>query len=329
MAPRELSEAEKKMDTDGDGRVSKEERRAFKRGAPEAVAGKWGISYALITQLRDSAEPDARAFYDWFQGKVDQYQKNPTAFSDDAFVLEFNQQPWARRYKSTAIQDMDFEARFPDLYRQELDAEVETLRDEVTQFGVQVTDDELRDLAKQRRRFGMNDAQLRNTLAGFAEAKSGDFRGATGELQRNIREWSRRNGLSLTDNLVRDYVLRVQRGDMTEADVLQDLRRTYMAGAYPAWSDRIDAGYDIADIAAPYKERMARLLEIDDTGIDFNDPLLQKGLQGVGSDGKPSVVPLYEFERQVREDPRWQYTNNAYETYTNVGTQLLQMFGFR
>ena len=122
---------------------------------------------------------------------------------------------------------------------------------------------------------------------------------------------------------------RIQAGDTTEFDVLQDLRRTYMAGAYPAWSDRIEAGYDIADIAAPYKQKMADLLEVDPNSIDFNDTLLQRGLQGVDSQGKPRVVPLYEFEKQIREDPRWQYTDNAYSTYTDVGTKLLSMFGFR
>ena len=326
--PEELTAEEKLMDTNGDKKVSKKERRAFKRQAPETVAGKWGISYALINQLK-GGDALAQDFYNWFQGKVNQYISNPTGFSDRAFMLEFDQQPWAQKYKSDAIKDMDFEERFPELYADQLDADVEALRDQAVQFGVDIDDVELRDLAKQKRRFGMNESQLQNTLADLATAKTGAFRGQAGQLQTSLKEWSRRNGISLTDNLMNDYVRRVQRGDMTEADVLQDLRRTYMAGAYPAWSDRIDAGYDIADIAAPYRERMARLLEVDDNAIDFNDPLLQKGLQGVGADGKPSVVPLYEFERQVREDPRWQYTNNAYETYTNVGTQLLQMFGFR
>jgi hypothetical protein len=325
----ELTADEKLMDTNKDKKVSDAERRKFRRGAAESVAGKWGIGYALITQLRNSDDPDAQQFAQWFDSQVEKYRNNPTGWSFDAFKLDMDQHPWRQKYNSEAIKDMDREARFPEVYRQELDAEVETLRDQAVQAGVQVDEVELRELAKQKRRFGMNEAQLRNTLTDLATAKSGDFRGAAGSFQRNIKEWSRRNGISLTDNLVNDYVRRIQRGDMTEEDVLSDLRRTYMAGAYPAWSDRIDAGYDIADIAAPYKEKMARLLEMDDNAIDFNDPLLQRGLQGVGADGKPSVVPLYEFERQVREDPRWQYTDNAYSTYTDVGTKLLQMFGFR
>jgi hypothetical protein len=40
-------------------------------------------------------------------------------------------------------------------------------------------------------------------------------------------------------------------------------------------------------------------------------------------------LPLYEFEKMVRDDPRWQKTDNAYQLYTRAGTNLLQMFGFR
>ena len=75
---------------------------------------------------------------------------------------------------------------------------------------------------------------------------------------------------------------------------------------------------------------MASLLEIGDADqIDFNDQLLKRGLQSVGADGKPRVMPLYEFEQQIRKDPRWDKTDNAYEVYANVGTNLLRTFGFR
>lgn len=326
--PEELTAEEKLMDTDGNKKVSNKERKAFKKRAPETVAAKWGIGYALINQLKNG-DALAQDFYNWFQSKVGEYIANPTGFSDRAFILEFDQQPWAQKYKSDAIKDMDFEARFPELYADQLDADVETLRDQAVQVGVDISDAELRDLAKQKRRFGMNESQLQNTLADLATAKTGVLRGQAGQLQTNLKEWSRRNGISLTDNLVNDYVRRVQRGDMTEADVLQDLRRTYMAGAYPAWSDRIDAGYDIADIAAPYRSMIAKGLEQSEDSINLDDPLMKKIFQAVGPDGKPKVIPMYEAERMMREDPRWPLTDNAYNLYTKVGTDLLSMFGFR
>jgi hypothetical protein len=62
--------------------------------------------------------------------------------------------------------------------------------------------------------------------------------------------------------------------------VLQDLRNTYLVGAFPAWADRIQAGMDPADIAAPYKQRMARMLEMGEDEIDLNDATAAESYAG-------------------------------------------------
>lgn len=320
MEPK-LTPNEKLMDTNGDGKVSKRERQAFRQQAPAQVASQWGIGYALITQLRNSPDADAQSFANWFDTQVDKYRNNPTAWSFDAFKLEMDSQPWRQRYNAQAIEDMDLEARFPDLYRQQLDAEVESLRDMAVQFGADVDDFKLRELAKQKRRFGMNESQLRNTLAGLISAESGNLRGASGALQSDLRSWSRRNGLSLSDNIINDYVRRVQAGDTTENDVYMDLRRKYLMGAYPAWADDIEAGRDPYDLAAPYRATIASLLELNDEQIGLDDPLLGQAMQ--------SGMTLTELKMQARKDPRWQTTDNAYQAYASLGEDLLRMFGFR
>jgi len=332
--PEDLTPREELMDTNDDGRVSKKERRDFREGALETVGGmggnKFALSYALITQLRDSSDSEAQAMYQWLESKAAEYFRNPTGFSDEAYVREFNSQPWAQKYKSTAIQDMDFEAQFPQLYADAIDGDVSTLRDQAVQFGVQATDEDLIDLAKQKRRFGMTQSQLFDAFADMATAKSGTFTGGTGEVQRSLQDWARKNGVSLTQNTIDNYVRRIRAGDTTQDDALQELRRSYVAGAYPGWSDRIENGEDIYDISAPYRQTMASVLELGDVdAIDFSDPLLKRGLQSVGADGKPRVMPLYEFEQEIRKDPRWEFTDNAYDVYSRVGENLLRTFGFR
>jgi hypothetical protein len=332
MAPKDLTPNEKLMDTNGDNKVSRKERKDFNKPGGTAsvnMQSKFGISYALISSLEQSTDPDAKAFSQWFNQKYIEYRDNPTGFSDDAFRIEMNDQPWAQKYKSNAIADMDFEVRFPQLYKDEINADVEFLRDQAVNYGATLSDDQLRDLAVQKRRMRMNESQMINALSDYVAFDSGNIKGSAGMAQRNIKSWALKNGLQLTDNMVNDYTRNILRGDTTEDDVLQDLRNTYLVGAFPAWADRIQAGMDPADIAAPYKQRMARMLEMGEDEIDLNDSLLQKAMQGVGADGKPSVTPLYAFDREIREDPRWPQTDNAYEIYTRAGTDLLKTFGFR
>ena len=175
---------------------------------------------------------------------------------------------------------------------------------------------------------------IREKTAGFisrdvALANEATIYGEASKTMNDLRSWAQANGVTLTDNSIRQYTQQVIKGDRTADDIKADLRRTYVAGSYPAWSERINAGEDIADIAAPYRQTMATLLEVNDGDINLNDNTLRSALQGVGADGKPAVVPIYEFEKQVRKDPRWQYTNNAQADYSRAAYDVLNMFGLR
>jgi hypothetical protein len=310
-------------DYNKDGKVSPAEKKRFKKENPkEVISNRWGFAYAVINQ--------DRALKRFFNKKVTEYLRNPSGFSKEAFFLELEKQPFAQKYSTAAIEDMNFQARYPEIYRQQIDGEVEELRDITLNMGAQLDEQELYRLAQDKRRLRLTDAQVTNRLANdYLVAREGRFTGAAGNKQDQLNRWARSNGLSLSPDVVQKYVRRIAAGDITEDDVKNDLRRTYLLGAYPAWADRIEQGFDPSEIAAPYKSKMAALLEIDEEQIDLNDSLLQRAMQGVGADGKPKVTPLYEFDREIRNDQRWQYTNNAKETYSGMADQLLKMFGFR
>lgn len=199
-------------------------------------------------------------------------------------------------------------------------------------YGVEFDDAFLTGLALDSRLNNLSEQEIQERFAPFLEkaiVEGKDLGGRAAEFEREVVQWSLRNGLQLSGNSIAKYVAAGVEGRSTIEDIKNDLRRTYLSGSYPAWSDRIMQGDDPADIAAPYKQRMSRLLEVDEDQIDLNDALLQKAMQGVGADGKPSVTPLYAFDKEIRQDNRWQYTENAMDTYAKAGTRILEMFGLR
>ena len=214
-----------------------------------------------------------------------------------------------------------------------VDIKRQTINSLAERFGIQFPEEKsVDDFAKLAWSNGWgNDEILLNMRPFLTDTlESGaDVTGTAGDFRDDLMMWARRNGIALDNSAAAKYVANMTLGSQTLDNVKQDIRETYLTGAYPAWSDRIKAGFDPSEIAAPYKQRMARMLEVGEDEIDLNDQLLQKAMQGVGADGKPSVTPLYAFDRQIREDPRWPQTDNAYETYTRVGTDLLRMLGFR
>lgn len=241
---------------------------------------------------------------------------------------------WFERYNADQelARRQQADPRFRADWERSIELAEQNVRALATNFGVELTQDEIRTLATDVRLNKLTDVEIRERFSPILEraiAQGADLGGRAAEAEREILQWSRRNGLQLTGQTVARYVQAAAEGRSTIEDVKNDLRNTYLLGQYPGWSDRIAQGFDPADIAQPYIERMAALLEIDETEINLNDNLLQRGMQGVGPDGKPRVVPLYEFEKEIRKDPRWEFTDNAYDVYSRVGENLLRTFGFR
>jgi len=50
-------------------------------------------------------------------------------------------------------------------------------------------------------------------------------------------------------------------------------------------------------------------------------------MTGLNTEGKPATKPLWQFEQELRKDPRWNYTNNAQQSLMNTARQVLQDFG--
>ena len=326
----DLTAKEKLMDTNKNDKVSKKERREFKQGASAKVASStFDIAYALLSTLENSEDPDAQEFFKFFNEITQDYIKNPVGFSEDAAAIKMIGQPWFQKYQGVAIKDMEFETQNPILWKESIDSDVATIRDQAVARGAVMSETEMREFAVNSRRFGWNESEKIDAFAAYVNAQNGVFGGAAGKFQSTIADWSRTNGLGLSDDAVNKYVQQVAAGDLTEDDVKQQLRNQYMVGTYPAWEEQIRAGQDPSDIASPYKQQMANLLEVDSESLDLNDTLLQKGLQGVGADGKPGVVPMYEFKKMIRKDERWDKTDNALDEYTSAGMNILQMFGLR
>jgi hypothetical protein len=74
---------------------------------------------------------------------------------------------------------------------------------------------------------------------------------------------------------------------------------------------------------------MAQVWEVSPDSITLDDPNIRQALQGVGEDGKPKMQGLWEFEYQLKSDPRWTGTKNGANEVANVGMDILRRMGFQ
>jgi hypothetical protein len=293
------------------------------------------MDYAWVLALVEADETNSlRNVFNWIIRKsVENARRDvPLAqpFTEAELEREISRTEWKKSRDSIRAQaDIDRE-RFPQDWERSVTDIRADLVELAQQYGIQISDTDLDDLALQARLAGWDQNQTRRSLEPFLQSTltgEDDLMGSAGDNETQLLNWVRSNGMELSRQDLAGYISNITLGRQTLADAQQDIRQTYLAGMYPAWADRIKAGDDPSNIFAPYRNSARNLLELDT--IDLNDPIMKRAAQYVGADGKPGQLPLYEFEQEIRKDPRWQYTDNAYESYANVGTDLLRMFGLR
>lgn len=134
------------------------------------------------------------------------------------------------------------------------------------------------------------------------------------------------NGLDLDKNFGADtvagWVKRVENGE--DIDIFKNLiRKTAAVGLPDNLAKIVDSGVDLDTIYAPYKRTMASILEIPENAISLDDPTLR------GAIGPEKPMTIFDFQKQLRKDARWQFTDQAREEVSTAALKVLRDFGFQ
>jgi len=143
-----------------------------------------------------------------------------------------------------------------------------------------------------------------------------------------ILETARKNGFQLKDILPgganEQQVLQgIAMGTIDINRVLQDARKLASQGQPQYVRDLLSQGYNLDQVYAPYREQMARELDLNADQIDLNDPTLRMGITDKGD------MNLYDFKKALRKDNRWQYSSTAREEVSSSVLGVLRDFGFQ
>lgn len=140
---------------------------------------------------------------------------------------------------------------------------------------------------------------------------------------------ARNNGFQIKDILPgaqteQQVLSAIARGEIDINRVAQDARKLAAQGQPQYVRDLLAQGYDLAQVFAPYRQQMASVLEIQDPNqIDLNDPLLRTAITDKGD------MNIYDFKKALRQDSRWQYTENAKQEVSDAALGVLRDFGFQ
>lgn len=215
----------------------------------------------------------------------------------------------------------------PKTYNQQIGSARDELVAQAEAMGATLTGRALTSAVNQVYRLGLKGSQVTKLLSNYVVEHNGVLGGAAGTTQQELKALARANGVSYNDNWYTTAARNVVGGIRAAQDYESDIR-AQAASAFPVYAEQIKAGQNVADIASPYVQRMSALLEINPNDIDLFDNSIKQALSGRNPEtGKAETKSLWQFENDLRKDPRWQYTNNAREATSSITNGILKRWG--
>jgi hypothetical protein len=167
---------------------------------------------------------------------------------------------------------------------------------------------------------------INRELAALVSYKPGmQLGGSVGGDLTTLRATARANGFDLDTSFgssINDWLQRLAKGESIET-FKNTIRGAAKLGLPDKVANLLDQGLDLKDIYDPYKKVMASVLEVAPDSISLSDATLRSAI------GPEKEMSLYDFQRTLRKDPRWQYTNNAREESSDAVLGVLRNFGFQ
>ena len=275
--------------------------------------------------------------------------------TDEQFALEIQNDPWYRsnsaEIKARYVQLFNYEdlvkqgrAMGTTDYEQQIARITRTIQARARELnGIEIPDDQAKLIAKDLYIFNLSDdpAVLTERLVSFIRPSGGMIGGQPtigygGQALANYQQLqaiAKANGFKIQDILPKDamgkpmtaegILEQLALGKLDINRIAQDVRKLAAVGQPDYVKDLLGQGYNLENIYAPYRDRMSTVLELDPNTISLNDPTLRMGITKEGD------MNLYDFEKALRRDSRWQYTQNARSEVSGSVLQVLRDFGFQ
>jgi hypothetical protein len=223
--------------------------------------------------------------------------------------------------------------------RQQFVSSLGTVAHTAASMGVHLTQQQEWVLASQNAQFGWTDDELKYGIAAHFQAnKTGFYGGDAGKIADDIREQASNYGMPVSAAAVGYSVYQVLNGKATQEDYLTNMKN-YAMSMFPAVKDEIAAGKTLKDVAQPYLQVYQNTLEASPDEVNLaKDPTIRKAFSyvppvdtSVANSHKqtpaPQLMPLWQYEQTLKDDPRWLKTDNAQQSLVGATVQAVKDLG--
>lgn len=243
------------------------------------------------------------------------------------FISQIESSKWYRSHTQTQRQMADMQYADPAQFARLVSQQQADLRAQALQMGISLKPNDLKALATSAVINGFDSNELTAALAqkftyNPKQAATGQAGMDVNEIQKLAADYN----VSFNANQAQDMTRRLLAGQLNP-DTLTNFFKQQALAMHPYLAEQLNAGLTVRDVATPYMQKMADVLEVDPSGVNMNDPTIMKALQTKDAKGNLGLMPMYSFDQMLKQDPRWLNTTNAKNSLMGMTGDLLHSMG--
>jgi hypothetical protein len=297
-------------------------------GGATKSSGMTMADYASVDNLGDLLKqiPELRQL-------VNQAQK--AGWSATEFENQVQNSHWWRNHSESARNSIIQRINDPSTWAQNVQKTINSIRQLSHQLGMPLSRDEAHGIAIHALMTGnfSNQQFLTGAISNhedYGHLKNlNGLQGGMAATALQLKQMASDYGMNWTPAQIAERAQNVIDGTTT-IDTYQNDLIGWAKSAFPGLAKQIDGGQTVRQLADPYVQSMSALLEIDPGTLSVYTPKIRQAMQGYQDPHTKERAPLSlsDFETQVRQDPRWQYTQNAKDTMSTALLKIGADFGF-
>jgi hypothetical protein len=207
---------------------------------------------------------------------------------------------------------------------QDIKVKADAIRIYATDLGVGLDDGAVNKLAREWASGNFDATTIKPQIARSGKI---DFaKGSAAEQLNSLKELAGSFGMQYDEGWYNTAATNVLTGK-DDIETYKQYVKDQAKSKFPTLSAQLDQGFTVRQLASPYVQTMSNILEIDPNTIGLNDIYVNQALTGLNDKGEPSTKPLWQFEQDLRKDPRWNFTKNAQDSLMGTARKVLQDFG--
>lgn len=282
----------------------------------QSAAGKaasYGWSIAVI-----NSNPELKTLF---------AQATSQNWTPDEFVARVRDTKWFKANADTARQLIILQKADPATYNARIASATGSASAMAASMGATISAATASVIGRDTLLYGWNSDQIKQHLAAYVKVgNNGQYAGQAGTEQLQYNQLAEEYGVALSPSQLASFIQGSTMGTVNQQTV-QNWMIAQAKSRYPSLSERLQSGETLKQIADPYIQSQAKILELNPSMIKLSDPLVQQALSTKDAKGNPTTMSVWEYEQKLRQDPRYMQTQQAQDQGMQMAHGVLQDMG--